>query len=336
MADKDSLQMKSILLSNYSKDLNEIRVGTRPIPSVGTHEVLVKIAAAPINPSDLMFIQGQYGFKKAIPVIPGFEGCGQVVASGRGFVSRFLLGKRVACVAPEKGDGTWAEYMKTSAFSCLPIPDSISDEQGSMMFVNPFTAWALIQKLKAHRAKAFVQTAAGSQLGKMIWRLAEEFGLKSISIVRRKNQALELESLGMKNVLCSSDDDFVPRLKDLSKRLRVSFGLDAVAGDMTSILMSALPRGSRVIVYGGLSMDNPKVDVSSLIFQNKSLEGFWLSDWFKQQSKLELLKTLTQVKKRIGNELKTEIRATYPLDQAVEAIKTYSQSMSGGKILIRF
>jgi len=282
-------EMKALVLHSYEKGIEGIRLESRPMPSLGPSDVLVKMSTSPINPSDLMFIQGLYGFKKPLPVVPGFEGSGKVVAAGSNLMARFLLGKRVSCASQEQGDGTWAEYMKVPALTCLPLPREITDEQGAMMFVNPFTAWALVDQAKKEKVKAFVQTAAGSQLGRMIWRLAEENKVSSIGIVRRKEQQKELTQLGMKNVLCSADPNFKEELRELSDRLGATLAFDAVAGEMTEALMSSMPWGSRIVLYGGLSLEEPKVSIHSLIFEGKKLEGFWLSTWFRGKSLLALL-----------------------------------------------
>src|SRR5690606_38019070 len=108
----------------------------------GPGEVLVKMHAAPINPSDLAFLKGGYGIKRPFPTVPGFEGSGTVVAAGKGLLPKLWMGKTVACAASPKYNGTWAEYMVTGAGSCVPLSKNVSLDQGAMMFVNPMTALA--------------------------------------------------------------------------------------------------------------------------------------------------------------------------------------------------
>src|SRR5262249_10571172 len=153
-------------------------------------EVLVHMAAAPINPSDLMFINGMYGVKKPLPAIPGLEGSGTVVAFGGGLMARFLVGKRVAChaAAPSVAGGTWSEYLATPAQFCVPLRKQVDLEQGATMLVNPLTAWALVNEARRGEDKAIVQTAAASAVGRMIWRLAKKSSVLVINVVRRKEQ----------------------------------------------------------------------------------------------------------------------------------------------------
>ncbi|MBE7529474.1 MAG: alcohol dehydrogenase catalytic domain-containing protein [Chloroflexi bacterium] len=140
-------QMAAVILESYD-GAGALRVVQRPVPRPGPRQVLVKVAAASINPSDLMFILGQYGFKKPTPTVPGFEGSGTVIAVGgsTGLMGRYLAGKRVACVTQQ--DGLWAEYATTTVNYALPLDDAVSLEQGAMSVVNPLTAVALIDLAK--------------------------------------------------------------------------------------------------------------------------------------------------------------------------------------------
>ena len=125
---------------NRKDDPLLIRTVSVPHPKQG--EVLVKMAAAPINPSDLARIKSFPAEQDLASFIPGLEGSGTVIAAGKGLLARLWLGKRVACSASGLNSGTWAEYMVTSASYCFPIPKAISDEQGAMFLVNPMTAVA--------------------------------------------------------------------------------------------------------------------------------------------------------------------------------------------------
>ncbi|UCG26586.1 MAG: alcohol dehydrogenase catalytic domain-containing protein, partial [Chloroflexota bacterium] len=126
--------MTAVVLDSYT-GVEALRVEQRPVPKPAGNQVLVKIAAAPINPSDLAFLEGQYAFHEPPPVVPGFEASGTVVATGGGMMGRYLDGKRVACISTGGRDGTWAEYMVASTGTALPLDDSVSLEQGAMSVV---------------------------------------------------------------------------------------------------------------------------------------------------------------------------------------------------------
>src|SRR5215472_16136025 len=93
--------MRAVQLKDYAGKPGSLTVAEVPVPQPGPGEVLVRVAASPVNPSDLMFITGNYGFKKPLPATPGFEGSGTVVETGSGLMARFMKGRRVACVAAD-------------------------------------------------------------------------------------------------------------------------------------------------------------------------------------------------------------------------------------------
>ncbi len=250
-------------------------------------------------------------------------------------MARTLVGRRVACAAadPTIADGTWAEYLVTSAHYCVPLRKEVETEQAATMLVNPLTAWALIDEARRGRHRAVVQTAAASALGRMILKLAHRFSVPVIHVVRRRQQLDLLLKMGADHVLDSSESDFDQTLKTLCRQVGATLAFDAVAGEMTGRILRALPSGGRVLVYGALSLQACQIDPASLIFEQKRVEGFWLSSWLRQRNLVAQLRTAGQVQKLLGGELKTEIQARLPLDQAARGLELYTNNMTGGKIL---
>lgn len=326
--------MRALQLRAYDGKPESLVLAEKPVLNPGKGQVLVKIAAAPMNPSDTGFIRGLYALQKPLPVTPGFEGSGTVVAAGGGFMARALVGKRVACSAPFDGDGTWAEYMVTSAKMCIPLRKHVSLEQGATLIVNPMTAWALLDIAKRGGHRAVVQSAAASSLGRMILRLGTRLGITIISIVRRQEQVDLLQSLGAKYVFNSSAPDFEDRLRELSHQLHVSLALEAVSGEIAGYILRALPKGAKMIVYGAISEQGCLIDPRSLVFDGKRLEGFWLAGWARQKSLLGQIYATTQVQKYLASDLKTEVRARLPLEDAVKGLREYAAKMTDGKILL--
>jgi NADPH:quinone reductase-like Zn-dependent oxidoreductase len=298
--------------------------------------VLVKVAAAAINPSDLSFLEGNYGYKKKVPVVPGFEGAGTVLAVGSetGLMGRYLRGKRVACVSQDRGDGVWADYVTTPVNLALPLGGDVSLEQGAMSVVNPLTAVALIAIAQKGGHKAILNTAAASALGQMIIRLGRQEGIEVVNVVRREAQVALLREQGAKFVLNSSDPDFDRQLHDLCHQQNVHLAYDAIAGRTTWQLLDALPRHSRVTIYGGLSQEPAQVLPGHVIFQDKMVDGFWLSAWLAKKNFLQTLLLWRRAQKSLGGTLKTEVRARYPLAEVREAVQAYQEQMTGGKILL--
>lgn len=327
-------QMTAVVLDSYT-GVDALRIEKRPVPQPGPNEVLVRVAAAPINPSDLAFLDGHYGFRKPTPVVPGFEGSGIVVAAGSGMMGKYLIGKRVACVSQERGDGVWAEYMVTSTSFALPLDASVSLDQGSMSVVNPLTALALLALAQQGRHKVIVQTAAASALGQMINRLCQREGIRIINIVRREAQKELLKEQGAEVVLNSEDANFSEQLCDLCQQYDSHLAFDAVGGPLTDQLLEAMPSRSKVIVYGGLSYEPIQTEVGRFIFEGKSIEGFWLTRWLSTKSFLPTFVMWQRAQKLMMSNLKSEIRRQYPFNEAREAIKDYRNQMTGGKILLR-
>lgn len=327
--------MRAVELRDYEGGADALAVVDKPVPKPGEGQVLVRIHASPVNPSDLSFLRGTYGVKKKLPVVPGFEASGEVVASGGGVWANHIVGRRVACAAPTNGDGTWAEYMVAEAALCIPLLRSTDIEQASMMIVNPFTAWALLGLAQKARARAVVQTAAASALGRMIIRLARSRGVEVVNVVRRREQVELLRSEGAREVFDSSEEDFDSLLKESCRRVGATVAFDAVAGTLTGRVLRAMPAGSECVVYGALSMEGCVLDPRSLIFERKSVRAFWLSDWMRRSGMMQKYSASRSVQKLLKDELRTEIRARLSLDEAPEGVRLYEREMTGGKVLFK-
>lgn len=326
--------MKAIVLKDYNATPESLALLELPVPRLKSGQVLVKMAASPINPSDLTFMKGEYGITKPVPVVPGFEGSGTVVASGGGWRARWLVGKRVACRAPEDGDGTWAEYMAADAGCCIPLFENIPFEQGACLIVNPMTACALIEMARDGGHTTFIQTAAASALGLMIARLGMRFKMTGIHVVRRPEQVKALKEIGCYYVYDLNDPLFNERLGEACYKFKARIAFDAVGGELTQRLALAMPPGSRVVVYGSLSGDSCQISPRDLIFQQEKVEGFWLSEWIKSKTLLQKWNFARMIQKRLPTELFSKIQAQYPLAKFTEAIELYKKQRSSGKVLL--
>ncbi len=324
-------EMLAVLLESFTT--SELRVKRMPIPPLRNGEVLVKMAAAPINPSDLVFLRNQYGVKKALPVVPGFEGAGTVV-SCLGTFAKFLMGRRVACRAPEDGNGTWASHMVARAADCIPLLPEVTLEQGASLIVNPLTAWALIRLVKRGGFRSLIQTAAAGALGQMVARLARQKNLEVMNIVHRPEQIPLLQKEGHLYILNSAEPDFESRLSEFCSKRSTQLALDAVGGDLTAKIARCMGDKAKVIVYGALSGSNCELGPAELIFKNQRLEGFWLTDWVKHQPFFQKLWMAFRVQKLLNAELATSVQARFPLGQVGEAIERYKRNRSAGKVLL--
>lgn len=303
-----------------------------PRPRKG--EVLVRMDSCPINPSDLALLRGDY-LERKYPFTPGLEGSGLVVGAGGGLLPRLRLGARVACSPSHGGDGTWAEYMLTSAMNTAPLPRNTSLEQGSMMLVNPMTTMAFILLARKGKHRAMANNAAASSLGKMLIRMCQIKDIPLINIVRKDQHVEELTRLGATHVLNSSSPDFESDLKQLAGQLGATLFLDAVTGSQSALLLRAAPAGTTLVAYARLSGEGMAIDPGDLIRDHKEVVGFQLGNWLQKQSLPFKLQFLRKVKRHLGRELSSRIRRSVPLSEAEEALADYRQNMSEGKIILK-
>jgi NADPH:quinone reductase len=168
-------------------------------------EKRVRILASPVNPSDLLFVRGHYaGVQPHFPSPVGFEGVGIVDVLGPQ-VQRPAPGQRVAVINAEKG-GNWADYAVVPAHFLLPVPEDLPDEQVASFLINPASAIVMLRHVLAiPQGEWLLQSAAGSELGRMIIRLAKHDGIRTINIVRRRESVAELERLGADAVIVSTE-----------------------------------------------------------------------------------------------------------------------------------
>lgn len=300
----------------------------------GPGEVLVKMDTAPVNPSDLGVLKGGY-LERSYPITPGLEGCGTVVAAGGGLLPRLRLGKRVACSPMPGGDGTWADYMLTSAMRVAPLSKGISSEQGAMMLVNPMTAMAFLHLAREGKHRALVNNAAASSLGKMLIRLTRKEGIPLINIVRKEEQVSSLKELGASHVLNSSSPSFSKDLSELAHELHATLILDAVGGSHSAVILDAAPRASTLVAYARLAGEPLSANPLDLMMEDKRIIGFQLGNWLQTKGLIFKLRFIGRVKKQMDSELSSSISQTFPLEKVEEAIDLYMTNMSDGKILLK-
>jgi NADPH:quinone reductase-like Zn-dependent oxidoreductase len=329
----------SVILPAYNRNIIRaiisLKFGERELPDLKPNEVLIKMEAAPVNPSDIAFIRGEYNVDKPMPSVPGFEGAGIVVETGVDAVH--FMGKRVSSFVQGDKDGTWAEYFTANSNSCIIIKDELPVEQAACLSINPFTAYALMEIAKEKNSKAIVQNAAGGQVAGFVRVFAQKAGISVINIVRKPEQVEILKSEGEQFVLNSTDNDFEEQFGQLANDLSAGIAFDAVGGEITGKLINNMPAGSDVVLYGGLSgSDIQGINSLEVIFGNKKLTGFDLNKWIAEKNRKEFQTVADEIQDLIiAGELKTEVQAEFPVADIVSAIRAYIKSMSAGKVLLR-
>jgi NADPH2:quinone reductase len=337
------LQLRSLVRSSGELELSLAEV---PVPQPGPDEVVVRVDAAPINPSDLGLLFGAAdmstarqagtaerpivtaripaGLMKAmaarldqsLPV--GNEGAGMVVAAGASDSARQLLGQTVAVLAGEM----YSQYRCVPAAQCLPLPPGTTAAEGAACFVNPLTALGMVETMRREGHTALVHTAAASNLGQMLNRLCLEDGVGLVNVVRSEQQEQLLREQGAKHV-CNSMAATFPR--DLTEAIIATgatlafdaIGGGALAGQILGCMEAALTRSAGEYQRYG-SATHKQVYIYGMLDTGPTLlkrnfgaawgVGGWLLMPFLQKIGPEAAQTLRM---RVVAELKTTFASHY-------------------------
>jgi len=302
-----------------------------PMPKAGAGQVVVKLRAASVNPSDLHFIKGEYGQPRVKGAAAGFEGCGDVMKAGAG--AEGLLGKRVAFVAAAAG--AWAECVLCEAMNCIPLRADISDDDGAAQIVNPLTAMAMVD-IAAQAKAALVISAAASQLGKLMIGLAQDLGLETIALVRRAEAIAPLEALGATTVLDVTSATFSDDFAKASRARKPRIFLDAVADQTSEQVFAHMPNGARWVVYGNLGANPPALtQIGQLIFMGKQIEGFWLTNWMRTTPAKDQMRVVNEVQSRFADgRWRTDVAVRLSLSDVIDGLAEATQ-VSDGKVIIQ-
>ncbi|MEB3750850.1 zinc-dependent alcohol dehydrogenase family protein [Geobacillus sp. FSL W8-0032] len=216
-------------------------------------EVLVRMQARPINPSDLLPIKGVYSHRISLPAIPGYEGVGIVEDVGPS-VSQDLIGKRVL---PLRGEGTWQEYVKTPAEFAVVIPNSINNGTAAQLYINPVTAWVVCTEvLRLQPGDILLVNACGSSIGRIFAQLSKVLGFRLIAVTRNEHHTKELLDLGASDVVDTSNTSLYRMVMELTNGLGASAAIDSIGGaDGAELAFCVRPEG--VLLTIGLLSGTP-------------------------------------------------------------------------------
>jgi NADPH2:quinone reductase len=368
--------MRSRQLFSTATDHGTVEVGLVEVTVAhpGDHEVVVRVEAAPVNPSDLGQLfgpadlgtvrpagDGQIGVvadvpevarsmlapRLGIPMPVGAEGAGVIVAAGSSAAAQALVGRTVAAL----GGGMYTEYRVLGADQCLVMPEGVTPAQAASCFVNPLTALGMIDTMRLDGHHALVHTAAASSLGQMLVKLCIADGVPLVNVVRRPEQVELLRTLGASVVCDTSDAGFTSGLTDALVETDATIAFDAVgggtlAGDILTAMEVAQSRkgaairgyGStvhkQVYVYGGL--DRSPIQLSRRFGPAWSVGG-WLLPLFLDRVGPERAQALRD---RVANEVTTTFATSYTAVVSfeemlsVDMVARYSRLATGEKYLV--
>ena len=366
-----SRQIRSLVTEEHSLKLS---IETAEVPQPGPDEIVVKIEAAPINPSDLALLFGPADMASATfserdgepeveaPILPklagmvaarqgesmlvGNEAAGVVVAAGESDAAQALLGKTVAIA----GGDMFQQYRCVHSMMAIPMGEDVTAREAASSFVNPMTALGMVETMRDEGFTALVHTAAASNLGQMLNRICISDGVDLVNIVRKPEQVEILREIGAKYVVDSSAEDFEEQLTAAIIETKAYMAFDATGGGrLTNTILTCMERAAsagleynrygsdtmkKVYVYGRL--DLTPLTLTPAYGFSFNVGGFLLTP-FLQRIGIERMVGLQQ---RVASEIKTTFASHYvaeiSLAQALtaEAIAVYGQRQTGQKYLI--
>ena len=262
----NALELRSLVTSQGTLELSLHDV---PVPPPTANEVLVRVEASPINPSDLGVLIAGADMSTATvagtperpsvtaplgaealkglsarldqPLPVGNEGAGTVVAAGSSSAAQALVGKTVGIA----GGGMYAQYRVVDASACLVLPEGATAKDGASSFVNPLTALGMLETMRREGHSALVHTAAASNLGQMLVRLCNTDGVPLVNIVRKPDQGELLKSLGAVHVCNSASPSFSTDLVEALKATSATLAFDATGGGtLASQILSGMEQAA--------------------------------------------------------------------------------------------
>jgi len=338
-----ALQLRSLVTKNGKLELSLQEVA---VPQPGPDEVLVKIDAAPINPSDLALLTAfadlstaqqsgtaerpvitadipeaamrllQGRLDESLPV--GNEGAGEVVAAGSSDAAQALMGTTVGLFGGE----SYGQYRCVNSMQCLPLEPGTSAVQGASCFVNPMTSLGMTETMRMEGHTALVHTAAASNLGQMLNRICQADDIALVNVVRKVEQASLLRDMGAKYVVNSSDEDFLSQLTEAIADTGATLAFDATGGGkLASQILSCMETAAarKMTEYNRYGSDTFKqvyiyggLDPSPTALHRNfgfawSLSG-WLLPQFLQKAGIE---KMLQMRSRVASEIDSTFASHY-------------------------
>jgi NADPH:quinone reductase len=347
---RTSLQLRSLVRSHGELELSLTHV---PIPAPAANEVLIRIEAAPLNPSDLgLLLAGadltqakQYGTKeqsRIVAPIPdgvlkgmttrfdlsmpvGNEGAGVVIEAGSSDAAQALMGKTVAAL----GGAMYSQYRCVTLDQTLVLPEGATPAEGASSFINPLTALCMIETLRGEGHTALVHTAAASNLGQMLQRICAQDGIALVNIVRDQTQVDLLRAMGAAHVCNTTSPTFMQDLIESLLATGATLAFDAIGGgDLASQILTGMEtalnkNANQYSRYG--SPIHKQVYVYGALGQgpleiNRNIGLAWgVSGWLVTPFLQKIGPAATdRLKRRVAAELKTTFASRYAGELSLE------------------
>jgi NADPH:quinone reductase-like Zn-dependent oxidoreductase len=301
------------------------------LPPLQAGEVRVEVLAAPINPSDVLTLTGEYGILPPLPAIGGNEGVGRVIEAA-GDVSAPALGTVVLLPV---GCGTWSTHVQLPARTLVPLPAGVDPVQLSMLTVNPPTALLMLRDFVDLKPGDWViQNAANSAVGGYLVQIAKLRGINLLNVVRRESAIAAVREAGAEHVLIDGED-LPKQARAITGDAQVRLAIDCVGGVSTENLARCLGEGGTLVNYGAMSGERCMISPRYFVFRDITLRGFWLSQWFKRATPDQRKAVFAEVGGLIATgKLKAKVQATYAIADVAKAVAAAASGERDGKIVL--
>ena len=309
-----------------------LKPGTRPVPTPGDGEVLVKVAAAGVNFPDVMQRRGHYPPPPGASDIPGLEIAGVVVALGAG-VTEFQPGDEVCALV---SGGGYAEYCVAPAAQCLPVPDNFDMVRAAAIPETFFTVWTNLVDRGELQAGQWVLIHGGSGgIGTAAIQVAHALGARVMATARTAEKCAVCEKLGADRAINYAEEDFVEIAKEMTGGAGVNLIIDIVGGDYAVRNLHALAEGGRLVQVAVRGGAKPEIPLFLIMQKRLTLTGSTL----RPRSVAEKGAIAAALKERIwpglnAGELGPLVHTTFPLTMADKAHELMESSAHMGKIVL--
>ncbi len=320
--------MNAVVFEQTGSPQDVLKLKTIDIPEPGEGEVRVKMLASPINPADMLFIQGAYRIRPEFPQTAGLEGMGIIdkVHSN----ARFRKNERVAF----RHKGLWAEYAIVPENRLIPLPDNFPPEKGCQISLNPITAYALLEEAQLKEYDWLLVNAGSSLVSKIILQLARLRGIKTIVVTRNEKEGEGLGLLGATKLLTSASGNLAEKIVNITDGKGVACVLDAVGDELLSELLTAMAPFGKVVSYGLLGKGNVSYHNATVVFKNLSITGFGIDAWLATRAKdiQDIYRSL--VATLAAPDFQMPVSAVFPMSDFFEALEYQKNNANTGKILL--
>lgn len=326
--------MQHLVLTEFGDPQESVQLVDDAEPAPGPGDVVVRMEAAAINPSDLLLIEGRYLARPALPATVGAEGVGIVEATGPG-VDDALVGRRVI-VLPTFKYGTWSQKVVAAQNDVVVVPGE-DPVQLAMLSINPVTAHLLLERITTVGIGDWVgQTAANSAVGLHVITLAKRRGIKTLNVVRRADAVDDVRRAGGDVVLVSGPD-LAAEITGTLGEDKLRLVLDPLGGPASAPLTSALEFGGSLVSYGTLTGPPQALTSADLFRREVRHTGFWLGNWYFRAPAREIRAVLGHLATLMADGLlRVPVEATYRLNDHRKAFQHAQATQRGGKVLFTF